>query len=231
MIGIIVAEQKELESVKPKMRETKQNKIYELNFIEGKIANQECVLVQSGGVGKVNAARTVQILIDNYKPNYVVNIGSAGALNKKLNIGDIVIGKKIVQHDFDITAFGRKKGEVNNVGEYIESNEKLIEKCENVINTIFENKENKAIIGTIATGDTFCTRMEMKKAIIREFAADCTEMEGAAIAQVCKLDNVPFIVIRSISDRLDGNNKVEFETYLETASEICANFLEKLMSH
>ena len=230
MIGIIVAELKELEAVEEKIMDKKENQIYELNFIEGKISGKECVVVKAGGVGKVNAARTVQILINKYNPDCIINVGSAGALNKDLNIGDIVIGKTLVQHDFDITAFGRKKGETDNVGRDIEADKNIIAKCEKVLETIFEEKENKAIIGTIATGDTFCTKMEMKKEITEEFSADCVEMEGAAIAQVCKLDNVPFVVIRSISDKVDGSNQIQFETYLETASKTCANFLEKLMS-
>ena len=230
MIGIIVAEKKELEAVEEKITNKKENQIYELSFIEGKISEKECVVVKSGGVGKVNAARTAQILINNYKPECIINVGSAGALNKDLNIGDIVIGKTLVQHDFDITAFGRKKGEIDNVGRDIETDKILIEKCEKVLDTMFEGKENKAIIGTIVTGDTFCTKLEIKQILIEEFSADCVEMEGAAIAQVCKLDEVSFIVIRSISDKVDGSNQIQFETYLETASKTCANFLEQLMS-
>ena len=229
MIGIIVAEEKELEAVVEKMMKKQEEKVHELKFIKGILAKKECIVVKSGGVGKVNAARTVQILINNYNPEYIINVGSAGALNKDLNIGDVVIGKNMVQYDFDLTAFGRKKGEINNVGRIINADEKLINACENVINTAFENKENKVIIGTIATGDSFCTRIELKKEIIQEFRADCVEMEGAAIAQVCKLDNVPFVVIRSISDKVDGSNQIQFEEYLETASKNCANFLERLM--
>ena len=229
MIGIIVAEQKELQAVEEKVIEKKEKQIYELNFIEGKILEKKCVLVKCGGVGKVNAARTAQILINKYNPDCIINVGSAGALSKDLNIGDIVIGKNVIQHDFDLTAFGRKKGEIDNTGRSIQADTYLIEKSEKVLKTIFEGKQNKAIIGTIATGDTFCTKIEMKNEITEEFSADCIEMEGAAIAQVCKLDEVPFIVIRSISDKVDGSNQIQFEKYLETASKTCANFLEQLM--
>jgi len=231
MVGIIVAEPKELEAVEEKMKEQKKQQIYELNFIEGKISEQKCVVVKSSGVGKVNAARTAQILINNYNPDYIINIGVAGSLKNNLNIGDIVIGEKVVQHDFDLTAFGRKKGEINNIGRTIEATPELVEKCKKVIQEIFTDGKNKIKIGTIATGDIFCTKNEMKEEITKEFSADCIEMEGAAIAQVCKLDNIHFIVIRSISDKVDGSNEIQFETYLETASKISANFLEKLMSH
>ena len=106
-IGIIAAMQEEMNEIKNIMTDVTEKNIYELHFFEGKIGNAECVLVQAG-VGKVNASRCTQILIDNYDIEYVVNVGSAGAANNDLNIGDIVIGKILVQHDFDITAFGHK---------------------------------------------------------------------------------------------------------------------------
>ena len=118
MIGIIAEMQEEMDEIRKLMSDIKENKIYELTFIEGNINNSNCVLVQSG-VGKVNASRTTQIMLDNYDIQYVINVGSAGAANEELNIGDIVIGEKVVQHDFDITAFGHNKGYISNVGEKI----------------------------------------------------------------------------------------------------------------
>ena len=89
--------------------------------------------VKSVKVGKVNAARVTQILIDNFKVEGIINVGSAGSCNDELEIGDIVIGKKLVQHDFDITAFGHEKGFISNVGQYVESDEQLIVKIEKII--------------------------------------------------------------------------------------------------
>ena len=225
--GIIAAMQEEMQEIKKIMTETEERKIYELTFTKGKINNTEVVLVEAG-VGKVNAARTTQILINNFDIEAIINVGSAASANDELDIGDIVIGKKLVQHDFDITAFGHPKGFISNVGQYVESDSKLIEKIEQTIVDL-QDKEFKIKIGTIASGDIFCTEIKMKEKIRNKFEADAIEMEGAAIAQVCKLDNVPFIVIRSISDNPNGNNNITFDQFLEKAAKRCALIIEKFM--
>ena len=227
-IGIIAAMQEEMNEIKKIMNNVQEKTIYELKFYEGTINNKNIVLVESG-VGKVNAARTTQVLIDNYKIDAVINVGSAGSANQELQIGDIVIGKTLVQHDFDITAFGHPKGYISNVGEKIKSDENLIKSMEQTIENL-QNKEFKIKMGTIASGDIFCTEPKMKEKIRDKFNADAIEMEGAAIAQVCKLDNVPVLVIRSISDSPNGNNNITFEQYLETASKRCAEILSQFFN-
>lgn len=224
-IGIIAAMEEEKNAIKKIMKNTKENKIYELTFTEGTINEKECILVESG-VGKVNSSRTTQIMIDKYDIKYIINVGSAGSATDELKIGDIVIGKKIVQHDFDITAFGHKKGYISNVGENMLSDEQLIKKFAEAIKEI---KDIKIKIGTIATGDIFCTETKMKNKIKEKFEADAIEMEAASIAQVCYLDKIPFIILRSISDTPNGKNEITFEQYLELASKRCAEILEKFI--
>ena len=225
--GIIAAMQEEMKEIKNIMTAIEECKIYELTFLRGKVNDTDIVLVEAG-VGKVNAARVTQILIDKFDIEAIINVGSAGSAKDELDIGDIVIGKKIVQHDFDITAFGHPKGFISNVGQYVESDSKLISKMEQIISN-FQNNEFKIKIGTIASGDIFCTEIKMKEKIRTKFDADAIEMEGAAIAQVCKLDNVPFIIIRSISDSPNGNNEITFDQYLEKASKRCANILKEYL--
>lgn len=227
-LGIIAAMQEEMNEIKKIMNNVQEKTIYELKFYEGTINNKNIVLVESG-VGKVNAARTTQVLIDNYKIDAIINVGSAGSANQELQIGDIVIGKTLVQHDFDITAFGHPKGYISNVGERIKSDENLIKSMEQTIENL-QNKEFKIKIGTIASGDIFCTEPKMKEKIRDKFNADAIEMEGAAIAQVCKLDNMPILVIRSISDSPNGNNNITFDQYLETASKRCAEILSQFFN-
>lgn len=198
--------------------------IYELNFVKCKIKDKICVLVKSG-VGKVNAARATQILIDNFKPDYIVNVGVAGGLNPMLSIGDIVIGETLVQHDFDITAFGHAKGYIPGVGEKIYADDYLVKKIEEAIGNQ-EEKVYKYEKGVIASGDIFCTAIPMRDKIYAKFNAECVEMEGAAIGQVCSLCNVPFVVIRSISDTPNGENEVTYEKFIKLASERCANILK-----
>jgi len=222
-IGIIAAMDEEILSIKKIMKEISIKEIYELNLIMGKINNKDVVLVKCG-VGKVNAARTTQILIDNFEIEYLINVGTAGSLNENIEIGDVVIGKKLVQHDFDVTAAGREKGYITDIGKYFYSDKNLIEKSRETIQKMDEGFNQ--FIGTIATGDIFVQEVSVKDAIKKEFQADCVEMEGAAIAQICTLAKIPFIVIRSISDKPNGNNAIDFEKYLSLACERYAKFID-----
>ena len=226
--GIIAAMKEEMQEIKNIMSDIQEKQIYELIILTGKIKNADIVLVECG-VGKVNAARVTQILIDNFKEiDVIINVGSSASANEELEIGDIVIGERLVQHDFDITAFGHKKGYISNVGENIQSNPELIKKMKNVILRI-PNFNCKAKIGTIVSGDIFCTNVNMKNEIREQFNADAIDMESAAIAQVCYLDSKPFIIIRSISDKPNGNNEITFEEFLGLASKRCAMILEKFI--
>lgn len=221
-IGIIVAEIKELEAIKEIMVNVEETSIYDLIIFKGEINNRRYIVVRSG-VGKVNAARTTQILIDKFNIEYIVNLGSAGAINDELNIGDIIIGEKLVQHDFDVTAFGSDKGYIPDTGKFFKAEDSLIQKCKNI-----KIQNINTITGTVASGDVFCNEIDMKCKIRKEFDADCVEMEGAAVAQVCHLNKIPFVVIRSISDIPNGNNQIDFDKYLESASKNCAEFIKQL---
>ena len=224
-IGIIVAEPEEHEAIE-KIVEIKSKKvIFELMFTEEVIDSKEIILVKCG-IGKVNAARTTQLLIDKYNPDYIIDVGVAGALNPMLEIGDIVIGETLVQHDFDITAFGHTKGYIPGIGERIYSDEELIGKFEQAIDNK-KDRNYKIEKGTIASGDIFCTEIPMKDKIYAKFNAQCVEMEGAAVAQVCDLCNKPFMVLRSISDKPNGENTVAFEQFIKPSSEKCANLLRE----
>lgn len=226
-VGIIAAMQEEMEAIKQIMCNIEEIKIYDLTFFIGKINQKECVLVESG-VGKVNGSRTTQILIDKFEIEYVINVGSAATANDELEIGDIVIGENLVQHDFDITAGGHPKGYISKeLGREFISDSKLVEKCENIIKN--DLKEINSKIGTIATGDVFCQEISLKDEIVKEFNADCVEMEGAAIAQVCTLSNIPFIVIRSISDKPNGHNNIDFEKYVVSSSKKFSKLIELLI--
>ena len=222
-IGIIVAMQEELEEIKEYVEDINEKEIRHITFIEGKLDEKNVVLVQCG-IGKVNAAMVTQALIDSYNIEYIVNIGVAGALNPMLNIGDVVIADKLIQHDFDITAFGHSKGYITGVGDFIQTDENLKNKLEKLNHN---NKDNdyKIKLGIIASGDIFCTDIEMKNKIYSKFDADCVEMEGAAIAQVCYLNEIPFVVMRSISDSPNGKNAITFDKFLKIASKRIANLL------
>lgn len=222
MIGIIVAEIKEMDAIKEIMDNLEEITVYNLKLYTGQINNKNFLLARSG-VGKVNAARIAQIIIDKFDLEYIINTGSSGALNDNLNIGDIVLGDTLVQHDFDVTAFGNEKGFIPETGKFFKSDDFLLEKCKNI-----KIDNQKIIVGTIASGDIFCTNPQMKEQIKKDFNCDCVEMEGAAIAQVCYLNSIPFIVIRSISDTPNNKNQIDFNKYLELASKNCAQFISQL---
>ena len=128
-IGIVIAMEEEFQAIENKIKEIKIHEEKGLKFFEGKIGDKECVIVKSG-VGKVNAARTTQVMIDNFDIEYIINMGASGSIANDLNIGDIVIGKYVVQHDFDITAFGHNKGYITGVGDNVECDKKLIKTLE-----------------------------------------------------------------------------------------------------
>lgn len=227
-IGIIVAMDEEREAILNIMTDVETEQIYNLRFIKGKIKEQKCILVKSG-IGKVHAARTTQILLSNFEVQYVINAGSGGCINPLLNIGDVLIAKHVVQHDFDITAFNHSKGYITGIGDKVICDRDVVEKLENIVKTIPE-RNYQIKIGVIATGDIFCTDIGMKNKIHAKFDADVVDMEGGAIAQVCYLDSVPFVGIRCISDIPNGNNGQTFDENLKLASKRCATLLKEFMS-
>lgn len=224
-IGIVVAMEEELEAVENIMSNVTVKQINDSRFLLGEIQGKKCVVVKCG-VGKVNAARTTQMMIDNFALEYIVNLGSAGAINNNLKIGDVVIGKHVVQHDFDITAFGHSKGYITGVGNQVVCDRDLVDEFENVIKSLPE-RMYQIKIGVVATGDIFCTEIAMKNKIRAKFNADIVDMECGAIAQVCYLSNMPFMVVRSISDTPNGDNATTFDENLKLASKRSANLMKE----
>lgn len=223
-VGIIFAMEEELLALKEYLVLDKEYDIFNLKFYEGKINGIDCVLVESG-IGKVNAARTTQILIDNIKVDYIFNIGVAGGIDSSLKVGDIVLGEKLVQHDFDITAFNHAKGFIPGVGESVSTDEYLLQ----VSKKVFEEEKINHNVGVIASGDIFCTETWMSEKINKKFNALCVEMEGASIAQVCYLSHVPFLVIRSISDVPNNDNVVTYEEFLSSSCKVVASAMSKIL--
>lgn len=223
-IGIIFAMQEELIELKKYLHINNEKKIYDLIFYEATLNNQNIILTESG-IGKTNAARTTQILIDYYKPEAIFNIGVAGGIAKNLKVGDIIISTSLVQHDFDITAFNHPKGYIPNIGNNIPIDNNLL----NTTKTILDTNNISYKEGVIASGDIFCTKESMATKINTQFNALCVEMEGASIAQTAYLSKTPCLVIRSISDCPDNNNKVAYEEFLETSSNKVAQIMYAIL--
>ncbi|HOJ78296.1 MAG TPA: 5'-methylthioadenosine/adenosylhomocysteine nucleosidase [Bacillota bacterium] len=227
MIGIITAVTAERDAVLEKMQDVKVHRIYELEFNEGVLNNTRCVMAMAG-VGKVNAARCTQLLIDHFQPSCLINVGSAGALHPGLKIGDVVISTSCVQYDLDLTAFGIKKGAFDEDDDGIfKADPQLAALCEQAMAEVVHG-EYKVLMGPIATGDQFNNSAKVKMDLYNEFGAYCNEMEGAAVAQVCALCKVPFVVIRSISDNSDDDTLEMYNNFKTLAAKRCVHFLEIL---
>ena len=223
-IGIIFAMKEELEETKKMFNSIKIHSMYNLKIYECKDDRVTCFLVESG-IGKVNAARTTQILIDNMKVDYILNVGVAGSISKDIKKCDIVIADKIVQHDFDLTLFNYSKGEIPNIGKYINCDKQLVKVAQKI------KLETKITTGIISSGDIFISDEKMGAKINKKFGALCVEMEGAAIAQVCYLCDVPFLVIRAISDSpYEKDNHISFERFLQISSEMVAKFVSQFLN-
>ena len=225
IVGIIFAMNEELSALKKYLNIKKLNKIYELTFYESELNNKKIVLVESG-VGKVNAARTTQVLIDNYHPDTIYNIGVAGGVDSSLEVGDIVVSSSLVQHDFDITAFNHLKGYIPNVGDIIPVDNSLVVNTQKLLDT----KNISYKLGCIASGDIFCADQTMATKINQKFKALCVEMEGAAIGQVCFLCQVPCLVLRSISDCPNNNNRITYDEFLPSACSKIADIMYTILT-
>lgn len=223
-IGIIFAMEEELNEFLKLIKESNKNTIYDILVYEVDFCDKRLYLALSG-VGKVNSARCTQILIDKYPLDLIINIGVAGGVSSLLNIGDIVIADRLVQHDFDITAFNHKKGYIPNVGDHIKVDDNLL-RCSL---SIAKEKEINYHVGTIASGDIFCTEESMSKKINDKFNALCVEMESASVAQVAYLCHVPYLIIRSISDVPGKENVTTYEEFLISSSKKVSKYALSLV--
>lgn len=227
-IGIIGAMELEVEELKSKMSVSNIVKKANMDFYEGTLNGAPVVIVRSG-IGKVNAALCVQILVDVFGITHVINTGVAGSLNAKLDIGDILISKDAIHHDMDVTIFGYQLGEVPQMGcREFPADEQMVAlakaSCEKV------NPDIHAIIGRVVSGDQFISSKEVKDKLITTFEGDCAEMEGASIAHGAYLNNIPFVIIRAISDKADDSAEMDYPTFERAAAKHSALLVEDLVA-
>ena len=224
MIGIIGAVIEEAEAIKKEIRDINSNVINGISFFTGKFNDKDVVFVQSG-IGKVNAAITATLLIEKFEVNEVIFSGVAGSLNEKLKVGDVVIGRDIVQHDVDATAFGYKMGQIPQMKEWaFESDKELIEKTGNI-----SDFDHHIFYGRILTGDQFVSKKDLKIQLGKDFEALCVDMESGAVAQVCTRLGVKFLIIRSISDSITDESGMEYETFVKLAAKNSTKILENII--
>ena len=228
-IGIIGAMVEEVSELKASLQDAKVTKIARMEFCEGSFGNTDVVVVQSG-IGKVNAAACAQILINHFGVTHVMNTGVAGSLNSKIDIGDIVVSTDAMYHDVDATVFGYAKGEVPQVGTASFVADEMLRRA--AVEAVKEAAPDIHVFeGRVVSGDQFISSCEVKNHIRDTFQGDCTEMEGAAIAQVAYINEVPFVIIRAISDKADDSGQEAYDVFEKKAAMHCAHVVEYMISH
>lgn len=226
-IGIIGAMNEEVIELKNIMTDVQVEKIGNLEFFKGNLLNKEVVLVE-GGIGKVNAAICATLMIEHFKVSKVLFTGVAGGTNPDINIGDIVIGVDQIEHDFDSTAFGYALGQIPRMDTYIfEADRELVDLAYSIAVEKFGREKVRK--GRIVSGDEFVASVEKIKWLRETFNADCTEMEGAAVAHVCHVFKMPFLIIRAISDKANHDAKVDFPEFVKLAAKNSKIIIEGIL--
>ena len=218
-LGIIGAMRIEVETLVQKLENRKETTHAWSTYYGGKLEGLDVVVVQCG-VGKVNAAMCAQILCSCYGVTHIVNTGIAGSLCAELDIGDLVVSRDAMYHDFDCVHFGYPMGKVPGMDVVaFPADEALISYAREAAESVHPGHSR---IGRVASGDLFVAEKAAKERIIERTDAICTEMEGAAIAQTAYRNGVPFVILRAISDKADDSAEMDYPTFETQAAHRCA---------
>lgn len=225
-IGIIAAMAEELEILLKDL--TLEEKVEKANmtFHKGTLYGKDVVAVVCG-IGKVNSAICTQILVSEYKIDKAINVGVAGGIGKEIYPGDIVVAENLVQHDMDTTAFGDKMGQIPRLDTFdFKCDKEMVDLAKKACEEI---PELNSFIGRIASGDQFIANIEKIQWLDEEFGAISCEMEGASIAQVCYLNSIPFVVIRSISDNANNGAHMDYQNFIPIAVKNSTRILKQML--
>lgn len=227
MIGLIGAMAVEVEALMAKLENQTEKRIGMDTFVSGRLYGQDAVLAVCGP-GKVNAALCAQSMMLHYQPEWVLNLGVAGAGEEGVTIGDMVIATAAVQHDMDTSPIGDPVGMVSKIN-LVEIpcdaalRERLVAAAQGVPGV-------RVHTGIIATGDQFINRGDTRARIHALFGAKAVEMEGAAVAQACYMHGVPCGVLRSISDGANGQSEMDYPTFTALAASHSQQVVERLLT-
>ena len=227
MIGIIGAMESEVAQLTERMEQVQIVSGAGMKFYQGVLAGKEVVVVQCG-VGKVNAALCTQFLADKFQVTAIINTGIAGSLQAEINIGDIILSEEAVYHDFDTQIFGYALGEVPGMGRLaFPADEHLVELAKSCC--LKANPDIQVFTGRVVSGDQFIMSREKKNWIKEQFDGCCTEMEGAAIAHGAWRNEIPFLIIRAISDKADDSANMTMDEFEPLAIRHTVNLLMELL--
>lgn len=231
VFGIIGAMEAEVSQLRGKLEGRKEVECCGLTFYDGTLGGHRMVLVRSG-VGKVNAARCCQILIDRFAVDRVVNTGIAGGVGEGLAVADVVIGTELLEHDFDVRTFGYVRG---NICDRAHADRPTVFRSDPELCALFRASAESLLdakrvkTGRIVTGDVFVASAEHKRDLAETFGAVAAEMEGGAIAHTAHCARVPFVVVRAISDLADGSIPPSFERFEQETADLSAAIIEKMI--
>ena len=229
-IGIIGAMELEVAILKNLMQVDTITEKAGMDFYDGTLCGKSVVVVRCG-FGKVNAGICVQILADLLQVTHIINLGVAGSLNPKLDIGDILISERALQHDMDVSPLGYDPGQIPEIGTFAFFADKMMIDtalcaCKRV------NPDINVLTGLVVSGDQFISSREVKDRLVSLFHGDCAEMEGAAVAQASYLNGLPFVIIRAISDKADDSaGEIDFPTFEKQAAEHGAKLTVEFVKH
>ena len=229
IIGIIGAMDLEVEKLIEAMEQKEEITFGKRKFYKGKLEGTDVVLARCG-VGKVNAALTVQMMVDKFGITDIINTGVAGSLNEKIDIGDIVLATNAVYHDMEAIAFGYERGQVPQMDVFeFPTSKELIDIAEEACKKV--NPDVKVFKGRVASGDQFIADKETKNCIVKSFSPLCVEMEGAAMAHAAYVNNINCLIIRAISDKADDSAEMDYPTFEKKAAVHCAGMVREMMKH
>lgn len=226
-IGIIGAMEVEVTTLKERMTIEEIVTIASMKFYKGTYHNKNVVIVRSG-IGKVNAAICTQILADRFHATAIINTGIAGSLQARIDIGDIVISRDALQHDMDATGFGYALGTIPQMDTSdFQADPALIDIAQAACAKV--NPDIHTHIGRIVSGDQFISDNDRKQFLQEAFEGLCTEMEGAAIAQAAYLNNIPFVILRAISDKADGSAQMDYPEFEAKAAQHSIQLVDEMI--
>jgi len=234
MLAVVGAMEEEVTLIRDRMAISSEAVHAGITVYRGDFDATDIVLAQCG-IGKVNAAICTQMLIDLYFPTKLIFSGVAGGLMANMQVGDLIVASHLIQFDVDLTAFGRRHGELPDRDRMIQSDPDLVQKATAAFDEVFdggtwegETKPN-LMIGTVVSGDKFVKDSDTLKWLQREFAALATEMEGAAVGYTCQLSDLPCVIIRGLSDTADENASDDLKSNLEIVCTHSFALMEKLI--
>lgn len=229
MLGIIGAMDEEVAKIKEEMESVVIEKKAGMDFYKGTLCGKDVIVVRSG-IGKVNAAVCSQILAETYGVGAIVNTGIAGSLRDEIDIGDIVLSTDAIQHDVDAAGFGYDAGQIPRMERLaFPADERLAALAEECCGRV--NPDIKTFKGRVLSGDQFISDKIKKQWLIENFGGFCVEMEGAAIAQVAYLNEIPCLIIRAISDKADDSANMDYSEFEAAAIDHSVNLLMEIATN